>query len=158
MRRPEKLCSNFSSRQKPSSPPRKAPRQNQARGASRKRNGNSSTALFVAPASCRQSLLLFRGARHTHCGSESRRATRNLLSYFVILSVAKNLSFFGSHVPRKENTMQDLRYPIGRCPSKPVLTPGERREGIDAIAQTPARLKAAIAGLSPEQLDTPYRQ
>src|SRR5260370_16441784 len=53
--------------------------------------------------------------------------------------------------------MQDLRYPIGKCPSKPALTPDERRDGIDAIAQTPARLKAAIAGLSPEQLDTPYR-
>ncbi len=53
--------------------------------------------------------------------------------------------------------MQDLRYPIGRCPSKPALTPDERREAIDAIAQTPDRLKAAISGLSPEQLDTPYR-
>src|SRR5580700_5563608 len=53
--------------------------------------------------------------------------------------------------------MQDLRYPIGKCPSKPVLTPNERREGIENIAQTPARLKAAIAGLSPEHLDTPYR-
>ena len=53
--------------------------------------------------------------------------------------------------------MQDLRYPIGPCPSKPVLTPDERRAAIDAIAQTPDRLKAAIAGLSPEQLDTPYR-
>ena len=58
---------------------------------------------------------------------------------------------------KKGITMQDLRYPVGRCPSKPVLTPDERREGIDAIAQTPARLKSAIAGLSPEQLDTPYR-
>jgi len=38
-----------------------------------------------------------------------------------------------------------------------VLTPEERRAGIDAIAQTPERLNAAIAGLSREQLDTPYR-
>jgi len=53
--------------------------------------------------------------------------------------------------------MQDLRYPVGRCPSKPVLTPEERRAGIDAIAQTPDRLHAAIAGLSRDQLDTPYR-
>src|SRR5579872_4404773 len=53
--------------------------------------------------------------------------------------------------------MQDLRYPVGRCPSKPVLTAEERRAGIDAIAQMPERLNAAIAGLSPEQLDTPYR-
>ena len=53
--------------------------------------------------------------------------------------------------------MQDLRYPIGRCPSKPVLALDERRQAIDAIAQAPNRLKAAIAGLSVEQLDTPYR-
>ena len=53
--------------------------------------------------------------------------------------------------------MQDLRYPIGPCPSKPVLSPDERRQAIDAIAQTPERLKAAIAGLTQEQLDTPYR-
>ena len=53
--------------------------------------------------------------------------------------------------------MQDLRYPIGKCPSKPVLTPDERRDAIKAIAETPDRLRAAIAGLSPEQLDTPYR-
>jgi uncharacterized damage-inducible protein DinB len=53
--------------------------------------------------------------------------------------------------------MQDLRYPIGKCPSKSVLTPDERRAAIDAIAETPDRLKAAIAGLSPQQLDTPYR-
>ena len=53
--------------------------------------------------------------------------------------------------------MQDLRYPIGKCPSKPVLTPDERRQAIEAIAETPNRLRAAIAGLSPDQLDTPYR-
>jgi uncharacterized damage-inducible protein DinB len=53
--------------------------------------------------------------------------------------------------------MQDLRYPIGKCPSKPVLAPDERRDAIEAIAETPDRLKSAVAGLSPEQLDTPYR-
>jgi hypothetical protein len=54
--------------------------------------------------------------------------------------------------------MPDLRYPIGPCPSTPVLTPDERGKAIDAIAQTPERLKAAIAGLSAEQLNTPYRE
>ena len=54
--------------------------------------------------------------------------------------------------------MPDPRYPIGPCPSKPVLTPDERRAAIEAIAQTPERLKAAIAGLSAGQLDTPYRE
>jgi hypothetical protein len=53
--------------------------------------------------------------------------------------------------------VHDLRYPIGRCPSKSALAFEERAAAIDAIEQTPQRLKAAIAGLAPEQLDTPYR-
>ena len=52
----------------------------------------------------------------------------------------------------------DLRYPIGKFarPSAP-LTPGERRKHIDEIAEAPAHLAAAVRGLSPAQLDTPYR-
>ncbi|MGH9689001.1 MAG: YfiT family bacillithiol transferase [Candidatus Acidiferrales bacterium] len=52
----------------------------------------------------------------------------------------------------------DLRYPIGKFqrPSAP-LTPDQRLECIDAIAETPAHLSAAVAGLTPAQLDTPYR-
>jgi uncharacterized damage-inducible protein DinB len=33
----------------------------------------------------------------------------------------------------------------------------QRRECIDAIADTPSRLRAAVAGLTDAQLDTPYR-
>jgi hypothetical protein len=53
----------------------------------------------------------------------------------------------------------DLRYPIGRLEMYrgPGFTPQQRGEAIEKIAQTPARLKAAVEGLSPEQLDTPYR-
>jgi hypothetical protein len=54
--------------------------------------------------------------------------------------------------------MMDLRYPIGTYSSKMTLTPEERVAAIATIAQTPARLRAAITGLSPEQLDTPYRE
>ena len=52
----------------------------------------------------------------------------------------------------------DLRYPVGKFerPTKP-LTPDQRREFIDAIAAVPSRLADAIRGLSPAQLDTPYR-
>jgi DinB superfamily len=53
--------------------------------------------------------------------------------------------------------MQDHRYPIGEHQSKPALTTDERRGAIDRIAETPERLATAIAGLSPQQLDTPYR-
>ena len=53
--------------------------------------------------------------------------------------------------------MQDLRYPIGRCPSRGVLTPDDRATAITSISQMPDRLKAAVAGLTAEQLETPYR-
>lgn len=51
----------------------------------------------------------------------------------------------------------DLRYPIGKVERKPSLSHDERRAAIDAIAAAPAALRAAVAGLSDAQLDTPYR-
>src|SRR6266481_5757982 len=51
----------------------------------------------------------------------------------------------------------DLRYPIGKFQRVETLTPDQRREHIEAIAAAPARLTAAVSGLKPEQLDTPYR-
>ena len=47
----------------------------------------------------------------------------------------------------------DPRYPIGT-----TLTPAERTAAIEQIAQTPDCLRAAIAGLNAEQLDTAYRE
>jgi len=52
---------------------------------------------------------------------------------------------------------QDLRYPIGPADKSTPLTAGERAQRIDAIAATPAQLRLAVARLSDEQLDTPYR-
>lgn len=51
----------------------------------------------------------------------------------------------------------DLRYPVGRMVRTPTLSPDERRAAIDALAQAPERLRAAVRGLSDGQLDTPYR-
>jgi DinB superfamily len=51
----------------------------------------------------------------------------------------------------------DLRYPIGNFESISTLTADQRRQAIDAIAETPARLAAAVANLTPAQIDTPYR-
>jgi DinB superfamily len=53
--------------------------------------------------------------------------------------------------------MDDLRYPIGKAQLEARLDDGRHREMIGQIEETPARLRAAVAGLSPEQLDTPYR-
>jgi len=51
----------------------------------------------------------------------------------------------------------DLRYPIGKFERVESLTPQQRLEHIDTIAAAPAHLRAAVAGLNPQQLDTPYR-
>jgi hypothetical protein len=53
--------------------------------------------------------------------------------------------------------MSDLRYPIGKFKVGNKVTDIERLKFIEDIAETPAKLRAAVAGLSAEQLDTPYR-
>jgi uncharacterized damage-inducible protein DinB len=51
-----------------------------------------------------------------------------------------------------------LRHPIGRFSFQAPSTPEQRRTWIAEIAEAPANLRAAVAGLSEEQLDTPYRE
>ncbi len=53
--------------------------------------------------------------------------------------------------------MSDPRYPIGKFTYKDSPTPDERVQLIRQIEQAPAKLRAAVSGLSPQQLDTPYR-
>ncbi|HZU21291.1 MAG TPA: putative metal-dependent hydrolase [Terriglobales bacterium] len=51
----------------------------------------------------------------------------------------------------------DLRYPVGRFQMPHAVSAAERTEFIETIAATPARLRAAVAGLGREQLETAYR-
>lgn len=51
----------------------------------------------------------------------------------------------------------DLSYPTGKFDWSGSSTPQQRIEYIGKIASAPASLRAAINGLSPAQLDTPYR-
>ena len=53
--------------------------------------------------------------------------------------------------------MEDLRYPVGRFQRPQSLEPKQRRAAIDTIAEAPTKLRAAVAGLTDGQLDTPYR-
>jgi uncharacterized damage-inducible protein DinB len=53
--------------------------------------------------------------------------------------------------------MTDPRYPIGKFSFAGPLTPEQKKQFLNDIEQTPARLRAAVAGLSDPQLDTPYR-
>jgi uncharacterized damage-inducible protein DinB len=50
-----------------------------------------------------------------------------------------------------------LRYPIGKVTRPATVTAAHRQQWIDEIEAAPALLRAAVAGLSDEQLDTPYR-
>ena len=53
--------------------------------------------------------------------------------------------------------MDDLRYPIGKFTFAENLSDKERGQVIAAITEAPANLRAAVSGLSDEQLETPYR-
>jgi len=50
-----------------------------------------------------------------------------------------------------------LRFPVGRFDIKSEPDASARPQLIEQIAETPSRLRAAVRGLSDEQLDTPYR-
>ena len=51
----------------------------------------------------------------------------------------------------------DLRYPIGKFVRPKSLTSADRQKAVEAIAKAPGAMRAAIAGLTDAQLDTPYR-
>ena len=53
--------------------------------------------------------------------------------------------------------LEQLRYPVGPMPRVDELDRASRTRLIDAIAQTPARFRSLVAGLSDAQLDTRYR-
>lgn len=56
-------------------------------------------------------------------------------------------------------TTADPRFPIGPFRSLGrALTPDERTARIERIEAHPANMRAAVEGLSDEQLDTPYRE
>lgn len=53
--------------------------------------------------------------------------------------------------------MTDPRYPIGAFVRPASLDAAGRKAAIDVIRDTPARFRAALAGLDGRKLDTPYR-
>ncbi len=53
--------------------------------------------------------------------------------------------------------IEDLRYPIGEFDKEIEITPELRREMIRSVKDLPSKIKAAVEGLSDEQLDTRYR-
>ena len=53
--------------------------------------------------------------------------------------------------------MNDPRYPIGKFHFEGALSEDQKLALIADIEQAPAAMRAAVAGLSPQQLETPYR-
>jgi hypothetical protein len=63
------------------------------------------------------------------------------------------------HLPLQETSYNmDPRYPIGTFQQPLEVTPALRQQAIEVIAGTAAGLRAATEGLTPAQLDTPYRE
>jgi hypothetical protein len=56
-----------------------------------------------------------------------------------------------------EESMSDPRYPIGQFSFAGPPDQEQRKQLIDDIAQTPAAMRAAVEGLTPPQIETPYR-
>jgi hypothetical protein len=53
--------------------------------------------------------------------------------------------------------MEDLQYPIGQFKWNGSASEEQLRRWVDEIAAAPPLLRAAVKGLSAEQIDTPYR-
>lgn len=51
-----------------------------------------------------------------------------------------------------------LRFPTGPFSPKPSLTAAEREELMEELAHYPADLRFMVLSLTPEQLETPYRE
>jgi hypothetical protein len=52
----------------------------------------------------------------------------------------------------------DPRFPIGPFQKPASVTPADRERWVADVAALPAAMRAAVAGLAPAQLDTPYRE
>jgi uncharacterized damage-inducible protein DinB len=55
-------------------------------------------------------------------------------------------------------TAEDPRFPIGKFSYPESVSKSERDQFLARLESTPARLRAAVSGLTPAQLNTPYRE
>jgi uncharacterized damage-inducible protein DinB len=54
--------------------------------------------------------------------------------------------------------MDDPRYPVGKFEAPAEVSVADRLRLIEQVEEAPACLRAAVQGLAPAQLDTPYRE
>jgi uncharacterized damage-inducible protein DinB len=55
-------------------------------------------------------------------------------------------------------TAIDPRYPVGKFSHEGSVSAEQRAQLLEQVTQAPAKLRAAIQGLTERQLDTPYRE
>jgi hypothetical protein len=55
-------------------------------------------------------------------------------------------------------SLEDLRFPIGHFRYQAQPDQAQREQWIGEIADAPAKVRAVVAGLTAQQLDTPYRE
>jgi hypothetical protein len=79
------------------------------------------------------------------------------MANYVEAMMFANSSEYYSIVRRGDN-MSDPRYPIGKFHFDGSTSEEQRAKLIHDIEQAPPVMRAAIRDLSPEQLDTPYRE
>ena len=53
--------------------------------------------------------------------------------------------------------ISELQYPIGKFSFAGPLTAEQRKQCIEDIAEAPKKFRAAVSGLTPQQIETPYR-
>lgn len=61
-------------------------------------------------------------------------------------------------MPSEIPAQPDPRYPLGAFVPPEHISPDHRLAAISELAELPSELHNAVHGLSPEQLDTPYRE
>ena len=71
-----------------------------------------------------------------------------------MLPVSSNLE---QSSEQRSLSVRDLRFPIGKFEAKSGLAEAQIRELIESLSQAPLGLRAAVGGLTPQQLDAPYR-
>jgi len=73
-------------------------------------------------------------------------------------SSATSVEVKSSDPMSNDPTERDPRYPIGKFRYQGPATEEQRAQMISNIERTPAAVRSAVAGLSEEQLETPYRE
>ena len=67
------------------------------------------------------------------------------------------LQYKDQEIPHGHPDDRHVGFPIGKFSFPQSITPAQRQQWIVDVAETPANLRAAVAGLTEKQIDTPYR-